>query len=306
MSIRSRYNRVYRSLSRVELQTGLAEFEAPDLFGTVRDERWLGYYTEEGLDIALNRYGLYARLAEVGYETCRLVIETDQPDEHLLRIYSEAPRIPNAPLIELVSRPDVVATGELCNRLGISHLPVLNIEWLQLQRPDALFTRKRPPLPGQRYPGLGIGREIMELLRMATKRLDLEALATVPSYFHNAFFYSVEFSYMDPNEHGTFLALCRDLLPAMHGSVAAVTWAIHEQLVTNAEGEPFEWFHDVMVGPVSDRVTSYLTDHAYRKECKASAGRTSYRVDNLRLKARLRQLGIDPLNRERIEAWIDA
>lgn len=306
MSLRDDYDTVFHSLSRVDLQRGGAEeLDVPNLFGGLDEQRWLGYYTEDGLDFALGRYGLWDEFARAGYRNTRLEIRCDDPDEHMLRIWSEDPAI-EVPLLELVARRDILRpTDELRGRLGEEFIGVLNIEWLQLQRPDGEFTDERPPLPGQQFPGLGLGRQILELLRLAAKRLGLEALTTVPSYFHNAFFYNVEFRYVDPREQGVFLALCRDVLPMTLGSVAAASWAITFGMVVHEpDHQPFQWFHDVMLAPLTDRLDAYLRADTYQEEVAEALASRGFHVFERALLRDLDTRGIMPLDRHKIEAWI--
>jgi hypothetical protein len=307
MSLRDDYDSVFRSLSRVELQQGApVELDVPDLFGGLDEQLWLGYYTEEGLYYALGRYGLWDDFARVGYRTTRLETRCEDPDEHMLRIWSQDPPI-DEPLLELVARRDVLRpSDELRGRLGGDFIGVLNIEWLQLQRPDAEFSGDRPPLPGQQHPGLGLGRQIVELLRLAARRLGLEGLTSVPSYFHNAFFYNVEFRYVDPREQGIFLALCRDVLPETFGSVAAASWAITQGMVVDSdhEDESFEWFHDVMVAPLSDRLATYLRSDLYQEDVAQALAAHGFKVFGDALRRDLETRGIVPLDAERIRTWI--
>lgn len=310
MTLRDEYDSVFHSLSRAELQTGdagLDDLVLPDLFGGVPDGKWLGYYTHEGLRLGLAKYGLWDAFAELGYREVRLETRCEDPDEHLLRIWSEDPLIDEAPLLELVARRDVLRfTGELLERVDREHYGVLGIEWLALQRPDGEFTESRPPLPGQQYPGLGLGREILELLRQAAKRLGLEALVTVPSYFHNAYFYDVEFQYVDPVEQGIFRGLCRDVVPGAFESVAAASWAITLGMVVEEENddEPFQWFHDAMLAPISDRLTRYMKAGQYQEDMRASLAAHDFRVLERVLDRQLETRGIRPLDRERIAEWI--
>lgn len=306
MTLREQYEAVFRSLSRVELQAGSGDFDLPDLFGGSLDRRFLGFYTEEGLRRGLERYGLFDELAAAGYPDATMEMRCDDPEEHMLRFW--AGRRDEEPIIELVARRDTLRpSGELLSRMNRAYVGVLNVEWLQLQRPGDAFTPERPPLPGQSYPGLGLGREILELLRQAARRLQLEALVTVPSYFHNAYFYSVEFQYVDPREQGLFLALCRDVLPGCYGSVAAASWAIAEQMVveeSNADAL-FSWFHDVMLAPISDELTQYMQAPAYHAEVQTALREHGFRVLEGALARHLAARGIRPLDVEKIRAWID-
>ncbi len=307
MTMRDEYKSVYRSLSRVDLQRGdSADLDIPDLFGESDERRWLGYYTEEGLFYGLGEYGLWDDFARVGYPEVRLEARADDPDEHMLRVWSADPTI-EEPLVELVARRDILRpTEELADRLGGEFVGVLNIEWLQLQRPDAEFTRDRPPLPGQQYPGLGLGRQILELLRLAATRLGLDGLVTVPSYFHNAFFYSVEFRYVDPREQGLFLALCRDVLPQTFGSVAAASWAITLGMVVDEtrREEPFEWFHDLMLAPISEELDRYIRSELYQEDVAEALAAHGFDVFAKALERDLAARGIVPFDLQRVREWI--
>ncbi len=306
MSLRSDYDRVYRSLSRVELQKGAGDLDLPDLFGSARGAGMLGFYTEEAMRLVFERYGFLRNLADQGYGEVRIEIRCDDPEEHLMRVWSESPRIETAPLLELVARRDVLRPAdEVEARIGRSYVAVLNIDWLQLQRPDSEFSDERPPLPGQHYPGLGLGREVLEMTRQAAKRLELDALVTVPSYFHNAFFYSSEFQYVDPHEQGLFLALCRDVLPRTFGSAGAASWAILESMVLDEDSqEPFKWFHDVMLAPISDDLVAYMNADVYHRESGAALRSKQFTVFEAALKRHLAARGIRPLDPALIRRWI--
>ena len=308
-NLQESYEKVYRSLSRVELQKGAQDLDDLDLVDLFRpgEELWLGFYTDEGIRTALDRYGLLADLAAAGFEEVRIETKTDDPDEHLLRIWSERPLLDEDPLVELVVRRDVLrAENELVERVGSPVLPVLTIEWLQMQNPLADFSRQRPPLPGQHRPGLGVGEQVMTILYNTCKRLHLGALVTVPAYFHNAFFYSEVFEYFDPRTQGYFLALCRDLLPQTRASVGAASWALYWQMVrdTVAPGE-VDWFHDCMIAPVSDELRAYFAQNSFQEDVQRALATHSFEIDTDRLTRRLSQKGIEPLDPARIATWIE-
>ena len=314
MALRDDYDQVFRSLSRVDLQVGAQcgdKLDFPDLFGDGDRGLWLGFYTDDGLRNALGRYGLWDDFAEVGYRRVRLETRCDDPDEHMLRVWSEDPPITDAPLLELVARRSfLIPREDLATRFDGDSIGagVLDVEWLQLQRPDVDFTKDRPPLPGQQHPGLGLGRQILELLRLASKRIGLEGLVTVPSYFHNAYLYVSEFSYVDPREQGLFLALCRDVLPQAFGSVSAASWALTLGMVVAEDqpDQPFDWFHDVMLAPISERLHRYVRSDQYRREVAQGLSSRSFRVFEKALARELQAHGIRPLDNERVREWIAA
>jgi hypothetical protein len=305
------FERVFESLSRVELQRGassLDSLELSDLFGPAGEGQFLGFYTPEGLEHAFAEYGFLDDLAEVGFPSIRIDVVTDDPDEHLMRIWSEDPKL-DVPLTELVARRDILRpTHDLAREFGDPIIPVLTIEWLQMQNPLADFSPGRPPLPGQRHPGLGVGAQVLQLLRNACRRLDLEALVTVPAYFHNAVFYSEAFAYFDPSFQGRFLALARDVVPQAGASVGAASWALQWSMVTSDDEpeQPVEWFHDAMVAPVSKRLKDYFDSEIFHREVNRVLSAESYRLLDGALATQLASHGIEPFDLERIVHWIDS
>lgn len=301
------FDRVFESLSRVELQRGAGSLESMELQDLFKpgEGLFLGFYTEDGLRHAFEEYGFISDIVAAGFDEVRVEIVTDDPDEHMLRIWAREDV--GAPLVELVARRDILRpTLELADVFGDPVIPVLTIEWLQMQNPRAEFSATRPPLPGQRYPGLGVGVQVLQLLRNACRRLGLEALVTVPAYFHNAMFYSEAFAYFDPSYQGRFLAMTRDILPQAFASVAAASWALQWKMVVRSDkdDEPVEWFHDAMVSPVSERLQSFFDSRLFQREVNDSLTRASYRVLEDVLRDQLCVRGIQPFDAEAVESWI--
>src|SRR5205823_6058723 len=62
------------------------------------------------------------------------------------------------------------------------------------------------PLPGQDTPGLGLAREIGELLARIASRLGLEGVAFRPAWYHTAYAARHYFHFADPARQGRFEA----------------------------------------------------------------------------------------------------
>ena len=313
-ALRRRYARVFRSLGRAELQRGapdLSDVGLQELFEPTR-ELWLGYYSPEGIELAMERYGVMHDIRRKGYESLRLEVRTEDAEEHLLRVWSDLPRF-DEPLIELVvRRTQLILRGELRDAFEVEALAVLSVEWLQLQHPLGVFSEERPPLPGQRLPGLGIAREVFEMLRNVCQRLELSALVTVPSYLHNAVFYGQGFRYLAPVCQGRYEGLQRELGRIMgelgvvgDGSVlAASSWALRWGLVTSVDGprELVKWPHEPMIAPVSRQVEAYLKDDWYRAERREERARVACAVWERPLREQLSLSGLWPYDEARAGA----
>ena len=320
-ALRRDYARVYRSLGRAELQHGaasLGELDLKQLFEP-SSELILGYYTEQGLDLALRRYGLHDDLQRLGYESLRLQTLRDEHEGDLIRLYSTRPRL-EEPLLELVVRRSPIACrDELRERLGDSPLDVLHVEWLQLQHPMARFDEERPMLPGQQLPGLGISRQIFELLRNVARRLKLPALVTTPSYFHNAVFYGIGFRYLDPRCQGRFLAIKRDLEGGFERDfqeapselrLAICSWALcWGHVIERERGEEgtqqrADWWHEPMVSALSPSLREYLRSSWYAQEVELAFSSYTYTWLSHALRAELEEAGLLPHDSGRLESFI--
>src|SRR5690606_19221766 len=148
---------------------------------------------------ALERYGLLDDLRRRGFEAFRVKTLIDDPEQQLLRLLSVRP-VCEEPLIELAVRRAVFEPP--APAWGSGPVEVLQVEWLQLQNPLGCFTREREPLPGQRMPGLGIGRKVFEILRNICKRLSLSGIVTTPAFLHNAILYGQDLVFVDPGAQG--------------------------------------------------------------------------------------------------------
>ncbi|HRI72659.1 MAG TPA: hypothetical protein PK156_50830, partial [Polyangium sp.] len=198
--------------------------------GPVRKARALGYYTAEGIEYALDRYGVLFQLTRLGYEQFQVRVDSTGTGDRM-QLFGHAQDTRHLLIENVVERRNIAGRD------------VLYIHWLTLRHPIAQFTQKRPQLPGQEFPGLGLAREMSEIeLRMA-KRLGFAGVAFRPSWYHTAFAARSRFQFVNPQRQGRFLAMIRDLKTY---SLLDVTLACaHEGVLMN--GEPYTWEADEMV-----------------------------------------------------------
>jgi hypothetical protein len=119
---------------------------------------------------------------------------------------------------------------------------VLYVHWLSLRNPRALFNEKRPRLPGQEVPGLGLAREAGSMLARMAIRLSLGGVVFRPAHYHTAYPARHDFAFVDPERQGRFEALIRDL---GHLPLAEVTGLLDAGRI-QMNGEPYAWEADEM------------------------------------------------------------
>lgn len=145
----------------------------------------------------------------------------------------------------------------------------LGIEWLLLQHPRGSFPPHRLPLPGQRYPGLGLGRTMLHLLEVMAESLGADGILAVPEYLHNALLYlaTTRFSFLSPQKQAEVLALSRDLSALSLGEMA---WAVEAGCVEESPGCPYRWEGEEVIYPLSSGLRAYFSSREYRQEVCSS------------------------------------
>jgi hypothetical protein len=231
----ARFAGIAAQLSSSDL--GEAELTAADVEEALglapgrRSQRlWVDYYTAAGLEHALYRYGILDHLRRLGYSGFRVELGGSDGGDRM-RLFGHAGSHEHV-LLELVAE-----------RRRIQGRDVLYVHWLSLRDPRAQFSAARPRLPGQQVPGLGIAREIGELLAVVARRLQLAAVAFRPAYLHTAYSARHAFAFVDPHRQGRFEALVRDVsaLPLRDATEAVAEGRVR------LDGAPYVWEADEMV-----------------------------------------------------------
>ncbi|HTN54270.1 MAG TPA: histone deacetylase [Anaeromyxobacter sp.] len=231
--LQARFAVVSRQLSPIDLgDTG--ELTAEDVEEALglrpqRQRLLLGFYTATGMEHALYRYGIFEQLERMGYRQFRASFDSTGMGERV-RLFGES---------EGEGHLLVEAILEKRRVLGVE---VLYVHWLSLRNPRALFSERRPRLPGQEVPGLGLARETGTMLARMAVRLGLGGVVFRPAHYHNAYAARHAFTFIDPERQGRFEALLRDLADV---PLLEATLAIAEGRV-RMNGEPYLWEADEM------------------------------------------------------------
>jgi acetoin utilization deacetylase AcuC-like enzyme len=246
-SIPARYDPLGARFARISAELlvsdlGDTEFTSADLeesLGLAQQRRrlLLGFYTAVGLEHALYRYGVIDQLRRVGYVNCRVVLDKAGLGERL-RLFGQAAAADG----EAQDSAEHLLIELVLGRRRVQGADVLYVHWLSLRHPRAQFSALRPPLPGQEVPGLGLAREIGELLALMAQRMGLAGVVFRPAHFHTAYTARHNFFFVDPARQGRFEALVRDLAPL---PLRDATAAVSKGRVLLG-GAPYAWEADEM------------------------------------------------------------
>lgn len=271
----ARFRKIANSLHRVELTR---RTEAPTWpstedawFASEPDERrFLDFYSEDGIRLALDRYGVYAALERRGW--VEPSIETRAEDNrHLVFVEAAHPNVDDRRrILELAMRRDFLHPA---NEVGLPAVEpmyeVLTVDWMHLADPSRRFTPDRPRLPGQRWPGLGMGERILELIYRIVDRLELDAMLTVGERFHNAALYVREMPFFEPFYAAQLSALEDELFGAHDLNLAQAAWAIEWGLVRREDGQPFRWRGEAMLHAHASSLKRYFNARSWRARVDA-------------------------------------
>ncbi len=193
---------------------------------------FLDFYTAHGLEHGLYAYGIFDHLRRLGYEGFKVTIDSATVGDRARLVGRAIGSSKEHVLIELVAE-----------RKTLRDRPVLYVHWLSLRHPRLGFDAARPQLPGQDAPGLGLAREMSEILARIAERLGLAGVAFRPAWFHTAYAARYRAGFADAARQGRFEALLRDMA---HVPLTLATRAIAEGKVT-LNGKPYTWEADEMV-----------------------------------------------------------
>ncbi len=273
-SLRSRYARVASSLDPRELRGDTGddiEITEEDVLGALgvapTNRRFLDYYSNHGLEVAFERYGVMDRIRARGFRDLSFELDPSDPGRQVLRIRGRS-----------LGRRDLMLLVELVLRRrykpafipGRERVEWLFVEWLLLQDPTRSFSLARPPLPGQDHPGLGIALEIQEILVQACRRLELAGLMDRPAHYHNALYCAAEWRFVDPSVEGRFRAL-RAALAGLE--LVEATYAVEQGRMRLDDGEPVRWLAEDHVLPVDPELKAYFESAEYRAAVLAEKAR---------------------------------
>jgi acetoin utilization deacetylase AcuC-like enzyme len=226
--ISARYSRIAREISPSLLgETELSAADMEEMLGLGRhggQRLLLGYYTSQGVEYALHRYGVLEQLRRIGYGSLHVVLDQTGVGERV-RLLGEA------------DGTEHLLVEEVLERRQVAGRDVLFVHWISLRNPRAQFSERRPRLPGQEVPGLGMGREFGELLTRMAMRLSLAGVAFRPAHLHIAYMARHLMAFVDPARQGRFEALLRDIAPI---PLLEATTALDQGRV-RMNGEPYAW-----------------------------------------------------------------
>jgi hypothetical protein len=223
----------------------------------------------------------------LGFENLELSINTSDPYKQRIAVYHQEKKPDNLLGEVVVKKRHVTIYPPFPTLIYGRNFEFVAVEWLCMQNPMANFSPDKPRLPGQKYPGLGMGEMVMEILTIMAGRLRTAGLLNVPEHFHNAQMYSAQFAYIDPLHEARRLAISRDLLT--ENTLSKVSWAIDLDCVTE-NNQPFQWSGSEQVIPLDRDLKDYFSSKDYKQFVEKTVQQLSYTLDQDKWKRKAGQI----------------
>lgn len=231
-----------------------------DLTTSRGTSRFLGVFSIRGIEFILRKFGYFRNLKHVGLSEPKISLDTSDSYKHRIQVNHQIGE-------KLCLSGELVMQRSTFNNPSLDEkknppADLLVIEWFLLQNPLKKFSRRRPQLPGQEYPGLGISNLIFEIFYWLAKRLNTDGIVIVPNYLHTGIFYGRRFMFINPGKQGTLAAI--DKIQTIKYSLNQLSWACAEgQLINRKTNSVFLWKPAPMILPVSKLAREYFGSKIY-------------------------------------------
>ncbi len=241
--------------------------------------KFLNRFTIEDIMLIMKQTGLMKHLHDRGFENIIPIIDRDEALVHYLKIYGND-TLPDNLLIDLrLSETRFIPDERFFEKDSVLNtLDMIVIEWLTLQNPRASFTNAKPQLPGQRNPGLGALRFMMDIMFRIGSGVIKDGFLDIPEHIHGAIMYSSKFKFFNPAHEAILRAILRDL---KNYSLLDISWGIKTDTIIDAKTDkPQEYRSSEQIFPVSKRLQDYFNSKKYSEEFKSAYKEKRFRLDS--------------------------
>jgi hypothetical protein len=255
--------------------------EEDDIFSDLTDKKgsslFLGKYTENVVLQILDRNGFFKRVQKKGLWPLDYDLDSSAfpPLQKLLVFYKT--KKPENVIMDLRIKEGVFRfKNDLSTTISNSKFSFLILDWLTVQNPLFRFSREKPPLPGQTYPGLNLGRGTVDIFADLGKLNHNNGLMAFPAFFHIALVFFPRCRFINPQKMGEVLAIWKTYRKMEFSKLA---WVVYLECLKRDDRTAYKWDSEEMVYPMCKEMKKYFHSRTYKREVKEAMKKHTYTVD---------------------------
>ena len=251
-----------------------------DIFSCLSEDKssslFLGRYSMTEVMAVLGKRGYFKDAQKRGLWPLAFDLDSSNYPVQRLRIFQEQKRTDRV-IVDLKIREGHLTPKDYLD-LDPSFFgyTFLIFEWLTIQDPLQGFSEKRPPLPGQEHPGLGMGKKLVDLFVYLARLSRKDGLLAFPAYFHNALLFGRYFTFLSPEKAAEIEAIQKSFpkIPFKH-----MAWIVYLNCLKFADGRTYEWRAQEQVYALNRSIGSYLGGKPYKNRFKEHLKGLSFTID---------------------------
>ncbi len=295
-----KYEKIARKISPLDLTSNFSheDLSWEDFFtdrsSTNSTSLFLGKYSEDGIKFIMERFGLDRQARHLGIRHLEVAVDTRDPFRHRLTIHNGRHRDKDHIVMDFVARYQQLVPNDIEAKIEYTgQLRVLMVEWLLLQNPKAVFTHRRQQLPGQSYPGLGLGDQLLALFTLMGRHLQVDGIINIPEYFHTGLIFSKRFVFLNPNVQALVYQISHDLWKKYR--LAVIAWASATESIINLKtGQPQLWEPRRQIIPIQGQLRQYFKSDEYVQIANHLNPEKVFTLDETKLRTALSKMKQPP------------
>ena len=266
-----------------------------DLFTNFKDMKesslFLGKYTLREAGKVLKKKSFTKEAKKRGLQPIDVVVDSSEfPPLQRLQMFYKGIKPENLVVDLKIKESFFSPQTKLIFDFSPPELSLLVLEWLTLQNPRLKFSQEKGPLPGQQYPGLNLGKKIMDLFEYLARLNKNDGILAFPAYFHNALLFSRNFHFINPEKEAEILAIRKTFKEV---SFKQLAWIIHWNCLRDKKNRVYEWRAEEQVFPLRKDLQTYFKSRAYKTAVLKTLRKLSYRIDWVCLRHKKKSINLD-------------
>jgi len=255
--------------------------EEGDIFGDLVEKKgtelFLGKYTMAAVRAVLDKRNFIRDAQRKKLWPIVFALDSSEfPPLQRLQIFTKE-KDPDNMVVDLKLRETIFhPKGRLAETTAHSAFKMLFLEWLTLQNPLLAFTPERPALPGQKYPGLKLGKKILDIFAYLAWINKDDGIMAFPCYFHNALLFMRLFRFLRPEKRGEILAIRKTFRDIPFHKLA---WVVHLNCLKDGEGRVYEWKAEEQIYPMNKSLKHYFVSKEYKEKVKKAEESHRFSID---------------------------